>query len=904
MEFGLLGEVSVWGPDGPVDVGHARQRNVLAALLADANRTVSVDQLLDRVWGDRPPQTARGTLLTYLTRLRRAVAPVPIERRSNGYQLTVARAAFDLHRFTDMLAQARTSQDDQRAADLFRRALSLWRGEPLPGQDTPWANEFRELLNRQRLAAELDHTDVLLRLGQHTELLAELLAMANRHPLDERIQGQLILALYRSGRLAEATSRYQRFHRQLAEEVGTTPGLALRELHHEMLVSDEAEAVRSQSRLPRQLPPPPQSFTGREAAMASLDGLLGRTATVTIGGGGGMGKTSLALHWAHENLDHFPDGQLFVNLRGFDPLGRPTDPATALRGFLGTLGVNSADVPPDLDAQANLYRTLVAGRRMLVLLDNAASTDQVAPLLPGSPTVTTVVTSRHPLTALVATHDAQVVHLDVLDADESHELLVSRLGTARMTEEPTAVTELVTHCAGLPLALAIVAARARVEPDCPLATLAAQLRDHTTRLDGIDTGETDLNLRAVFSVSHNALERDAATLVGLLALAPGPDISTEAVEVLAGEPPSRRLRELLAVQLVSRPVPDRYRMHDLVRLDAAERAGRLPAAQRDGALHRLVGYYVRTGQLADRLLDPLRPPYDLSEATTQAPRGRLAGKEAATTWLAAEHACLLAAQDMAAARGWHAQTWELAMVTDTWHWRQGLATDHVAVLRAAVEAAHAADDPVVRCRLYRNLGQAVARTGATTEAIRHLEQAVALAASIGMRTDQAHSHSSLAQTWSQQGDNRLAKEHATRALRLHRAEGQIRYEASALNQLGWIAAILGELDEARTHCTAALEIQTTLGKVDGEIFDSLGYIEERAGHLPEAVQRYRAAVEAFEDGGDTYNTASTLTQLGRAYATHGARDEARATWQQALDLCRIQRRTAEVTALQQLLSEL
>jgi tetratricopeptide (TPR) repeat protein len=330
----------------------------------------------------------------------------------------------------------------------------------------------------------------------------------------------------------------------------------------------------------------------------------------------------------------------------------------------------------------------------------------------------------------------------------------------------------------------------------------------------------------------------------------------------------------------------------------------LPTRQRDAALRRLASFYVRTGQLADHLLDPLRPPFDLSESTVEVPHHPLRDKTDATAWLAAEHTCILAAQELAADQGWHAQAWELAMVTDTWHWRRGLMNDHVAVLRTAIEAARAADDLVVEGRLHSSLGLVATRAGLTTEAVGHLEQSIALAVRTGMRTEQAHCHSTLAQTWSQLGDNRRAKQHAIAAQRLHREDGQTRYEAQALNQLGWIAAILGELDEARIHCTTALELQASLGKVDGEILDSLGYIEEQAGRLTESVDRYRAAVRAFEDTHDTYNIASTLIQLGRACAAHGEHEEATAAWRQALDLCRMQRRTAEAVLLQQRLEEL
>jgi DNA-binding SARP family transcriptional activator/tetratricopeptide (TPR) repeat protein len=906
MDFGMLGEVRLSGPGGVVDLGHTRQRSVLVALLADANKPVSVDQLLDRVWGDRPPQAARSTLFTYLTRLRQAIAPMPIERRHGGYLITVDRENLDLFQFTDLLAAARAARDDREAAELYRQALALWRGEPFPDIDTPWANDLRELLQRQRFAAELDQADVLLRLGRHGEILAELTARADRHPLDERVAGQLMLALFRGGRAADVTARYQQLHRRLVNEVGITPGPALRELHRDLLASDDAVVSWWPNPTPRQLPPPPRSFTGRAAALARLDTHFGgrsHATIVAISGGGGMGKTSLALHWAHENSERFPDGQLFVNLRGFDPRARPTSPTTVLRDFLRSLGVDGADVPGDEEAQANLFRTLVAGRRMLVLLDNAADTAQVEPLLPGSSSVVTLVTSRRPLTAMVSTHAARVVPLEHFDAAESRELLASRLGAARLAAEPAAVEEIITHCAGLPLALAIVAARAPLEPDPPLSVLAAQLRDHRTRLDGIDTGETAMSLRAVFSVSYQALGQDAGVLARLLALAPGPDISAEAVAVLAGDGAERALQALLSVHLVSQSVRGRYRMHDLVRLDATERAARLPADVRDAALLRLVSFYVATGREADRLLDPARPRFALSEATTAVAPLPLHDKKEAATWLANEHAVLTAAQDVTARWGWHAQTWELAMVTDTWHWRQGLTGDHITMLENAIVAAEAAGDVGLQSRLRRNLGQVmVARTNRLTEAVGHLERAVALAARIGLKTDEAHCHLVLARTWGEAGDTGRARQHATSALDLYREDGQTRYQAYALNQLGCIATIAGDLDEARTHCEAAVRLQEADGDVDGDILKDLGYAEELAGHLTTAVDHYLAAIQQFNHDGEDYNLATTLISLGRTYTALGSFDRATTAWQHALRLCRTQGRITEAETVEEQLA--
>jgi DNA-binding SARP family transcriptional activator len=898
MQFGLLGEVEARGPDGPVDIGHPRQRSVLAALLADANRLVSTDQLLDRVWGDRPPPTARGTLFTYLTRLRQAVAPVPIERRSGGYQITIEPGTLDVDRFTDLVTQAHEVRDDRVAAGIYQQALELWRGEPLPDLDTPWANDVRERLGRMRFAAELDHVDVRLRLGEHDAMLADLGTSAARHPMDERVAGQLMLALYRSGRTADALAHYEGFRRRVGDELGADPGPRLRELHRQVL-ADEVGPPGRRASPPRQLPPPPPSFTGRAAELASLDQQQGTVVISAIGGGGGIGKTSLALQWAHMNANHFPDGQLFVNLRGFDPSGRPATPSIALRGLLGALGVSATDVPADVDAQTGLYRSLVAGRRMLVLLDNAADTAQVRPLLPGSASVTTLVTSRHPLVGLVAVHGARAVRLDVLNDEEAYELLAERLGEDRMAAEPDAVAELVAHCAGLPLALGIVAARAIVEPDLPLAVLAGQLRDHATRLDGLDTGESDLSLRAVFALSHQALKPGTARLAALLGLAPGPDISAPAVDALAGESASDMLRELESAHLIAQFSPGRYRMHDLVRLDAAERALELPDDLRDTALRRLVDFYLRTAHAADRLIAPTRPPVHLSGPEPERPLLVLRDEAAAWAWMDAEHTCLMAAQQFAAEHGWHTQVWELALVTDTLHWNQGRVADHLTVLRAAVDAAEAAGGPQIQGRLHANLGQAATRAGRLDESMEHIERALALMTQAGDLVEQAHCHLTIGQAWGQRGDNHRALHHARQALDRYRASGQSRWEANALNQVGYVLALLGRFDEAREHCLAALDLQEV-----GQILDSLGYIDEHSGRLTDAVGWYRRAVTVFGDDGDMYNVASTLIQLGRAYVASHASADARAAWQQALQLCRAQNRATEADRLAELLADL
>ncbi|HEY4018649.1 MAG TPA: BTAD domain-containing putative transcriptional regulator, partial [Pseudonocardiaceae bacterium] len=589
MEFRLLGGIEAHRHGQLVDVGHARQQCVLAVLLVQANTGVSVDELIDRVWADRPPHRSRETLHSYLTRLRRILADTgaDIVRRGNSYQLTVDESHIDLHRFRRLTGAARMAPDD-KAVVLLENALGLWRGEPFAGLDTPWLNGVRATLTKQRQAAELDNTDLELRLGNHTKLLAPLSARADKFPLDERLAGQLMLALYRSGRQADALNHYHHARRQLATELGVDPSSALRELHHQILASDP-RLIHAKDRIapapaanlmpiPRQLPPPPRSFTGRDA---ELDGLTARLdaarATVrisVIAGAGGVGKTWLALHWAHQNLHRFPDGELFVNLRGFDPSGKPVAPQDAVRGFLEALGVDPAAIPVTLDAQVGLYRSLVADKRMLILIDNAVNTSQVAPLLPGSPSCTVLVTSRDRLSSLTAAHDAYPVQLDVLPEAEARALLTARLGLHRVSGEPQAVDDLLASCAGLPLALSIVAGRAQEHPEFPLTTLATELHDTTHRLAALDEDNTN-SVRTILSWSYTTLTPQHATTFDLLGLAPGPDISRTAATNLTHQHPTTThtaLRALERASLIHQHTPNRYRMHDLIRLYAQEQA--------------------------------------------------------------------------------------------------------------------------------------------------------------------------------------------------------------------------------------------------------------------------------------------------------------------------------------------
>ncbi|QFZ18784.1 AfsR/SARP family transcriptional regulator [Saccharothrix syringae] len=889
VSFELLGEVRVLVDGVAVDLGHARQRCVLAALLVDHNQPQSLDSLTEKVWGDRAPRQARSTLYGYLFRLRQVLGGVPgavIGRTAAGYVLPVDAGTVDLERFRALVERSRSGDDDEALA-LVERALGLWRGEALGGISGGWADAVRQGLDRERWSAVAHRNDIALRLGRHESLLAELSTLVKRDPLDERLAAQFMLALHRSGRPAEAMAHYQVIRRALADELGTDPGPRLRELYQQMLVGEVAPPAVGRPPTPRQLPAPPRLFVGRDDELVVLDGALARQGgSLAVVGAGGSGKTALALHWAHRALDRFPDGQLYADLRGFDPTGPPTSTSAVLLGFLGALGATS--LPADVDGQAALYRSLVAGRRLLVVLDNARDTDQVLALLPGGTTCTTLITSRHRLTALTASRGVPTLALDVLPDDDARALLSGHLSPQRVSAEPEAVATLLGHCAGLPLAIGIVAARAAAHPGFPLAAFADELGE-ADGLDGLDTAELSTSLRAVFAASLRALSADAARLFALLGIAPGPDIGLPAVAALADVPVPRArslLEELETGHLVRQHVPGRYRMHDLVRLCAAERA-----RDEETALGRVIDFYVRSGLAAERALYPHETP-----AAVFSDQPGPADDGTALAWLVTEYTCLIAAQEAAVRAGDHPAVWRLAWALDTFQRRQGhLHRDQITVWRAGLAAADRAGDLDARALASWRLGAALARAGDVDEASRHLHRALTLSREAGDPSGEAAVHQSLAWVRETQGDDRQALHHAVSALDvLGTLDRPIRH-AHALNQAGWYAARLNDLDQARHYCEAALSLARAHADRDAEArtLDSLGYIAHRAGHHDKAVAHYELALTHFEDVGATYDYADTVERLADAHAAAGRPDRAREHRLRALALFLQQHRTAD-----------
>ncbi|MEU7784021.1 BTAD domain-containing putative transcriptional regulator [Amycolatopsis sp. NPDC049159] len=904
VEFRLLGPIEARVDGEPVELGPARQRAVLAALLADANRPVPVERLIDRVWADRPPLRARESLHSYLSRLRHSPAAegLEIRRLPGGYLPRVDPGAVDLHRFRRLVAEAREAGDDA-AEELFERALGLWHGDALAELDTPWAADLRRSLHAERWSARLDHADLRLRRGRHAGLLADLTAWSREHPLDERLAGQVVLALYRSGRQADALEHYERLRHRLAEELGADPSPPLRELHQRILrgAPEPAGPGPADGVIPDRFPAAPPSFIGRADELAALTAAAhreadeGRVVQISaLAGAGGVGKTWLVLHWAHAHRDRFPDGRLFADLHGFSSANAPLEPSVVVRGFLGALGVAPSRVPPDPDAQAALYRQLVAGKRMLVVLDNAADAGQVIPLLPDSSAATTVVTSRRHLAPLITRYGARHLQLDILTHGEARALLTERLGAARLAAEPRAVEDLIGLCGRYPLALAIMSRHAHTRPHIPLAEFAAELRD--LGLDALDHEDPAVSLPTVLSWSLRALTAEQRTVFALLGTAPGPDTGLPAAAALAGLPPRRTAKVLSMLEeasLLTRRPGGRYAMHDLIHDYATTTAEReLPADEREAALRRVLDHYVHTAHAADHHLDPHRQAVPLAAPAPGAAPHPLPDDTAALAWFDTEHANLIAAQRTAAAAAWHDVVWQLAWGTHTFQNRRGMLHDRLAGWRAALDAAAHLADPAALSRAHRLLADVHANLRRHDEAVEHLQEAIALAELHDDRTEQSLAQHGLSWVWQLRGDDRRALAHATRALALFRALGRPVWEARELNQVGWLAAQVGDHETARSHCEAALALHRHHGDTHAEAdtLDSLGYIEFHTGRHETAIDHYRRALTLYRDRGNTFQVADTLDRLGQPLAALGHHDEARAAWREALEMYRQQDR--------------
>jgi DNA-binding SARP family transcriptional activator/tetratricopeptide (TPR) repeat protein len=897
MEFRLFGEVRLVSAGQLLDAGTPRQQAVLAALAVDTGRPVPIETLVDRVWGESPPAQARNVLYSHVSRIRRLLTDagdVGITRRNAGYILTADPDVVDLHRFNRLVDSGKDARrpDTERAA-VLTEALAMWTDDPLAGLSGDWVDEVRATWRRRRLDAAVHWGELALRLGRPTAVISTISALTGVYPLVEPLEVLLMRALHAAGRDAEAVDRYAAVRRRLADELGTDPGPELRELHSAILRGELPAASRpAPAATPAQLPPDVAGFAGRAAELRRLDGLLAAdspaTRIVALSGTAGVGKTTVAVHWAHAVSGEFPDGQLYVNLRGFDPTGSPVTAAEAMRGFLEALEVPPNRIPTSPAAQAGLYRTLLAKRRVLVVLDNARDAEQVRPLLPGAPGCLALVTSRNQLTGLAAA-GAHPVVVDLLDDAESHALLRARLGADRIAAEPAAVREIIDLCARLPLALAVVAARAATHPTFSLAALAGQLRDARGSLDEFAGTDPVTDPRAVFSWSYLRLSPAAARLFRLLGVHPGADIGTRAAASVAALPAGKIrpvLVELAQAHLIDEPAPGRYACHDLLRAYAAElvSAEETPA-DREAAVHRLLGHYSHTAYLAEGFLGPRRevPPTPTPLWPGAEPEP-IRDHKHALAWFKAEHRVLIVAARQPPE--FDREVCDLVRWTHLFLEMQGHWHDELDVLTTALSAARRLGDERKQAFAHCQLGRTYIWFGRYADADSDLRAALDRYLAVDDIVGQAYVHYAFAWLLERQSAAAEALEHAEQALDLFRTAEHQAGQAKALNAVGWFHTLLGEHKAALEYCQEAIDLQEKLGDRFGLAltWHSVGHANKELGDDTQAIACYEKAVELFHQGGYPISEARVLIDLADLQHVLGATVSAQAGLRQAHDI--------------------
>ena len=935
MEFQVLGPVEVRASGHRVEVGHAMQRSVLAVLLLERGRVVPTERLIDRVWGDEPPASVRNVLYGYIGKLRAALAgtdgaSTTLARRAGGYQLEADEDHIDLYRFRRQVAAAAAAPDDASRADCLRAALAEWQGQALAGVDSAWLRTMRDTLELQRLAAVIDLNDVLLRQGQHGSLIGDLTEQAASYPGDERIARQLMLALYRSGRQSDALRWFEQTRRKLSEEFGADPGAELTSLHQQILRRDEAlglPAPAAPVAVPRELPADAPQFTGRSSELAALDRRLrqpGPTVCV-ISGMPGVGKTALAVHWACLLANAFPDGQLYANLRGYDP-GKPVSAADALAGLLRALGLTGPAVPDDIAERAARYRSLLAGRRMLILLDNAGSAEQVRPLLPGPGGCLTLVTSRDSLAGLVARDGAHRLGLDPLPPAEAVELLRALIG-ARVDRDPEAAARLADHCSRLPLSLRVAAELAATRPATPLTLLAGELAGQRGRLDLLDAGgDPGTAVRAVFSWSCKRLDPAAALTFQLISAQPGPEVDEYAAAALTGLTPAQAglvLRQLAGAHLIH-PLAAGYGLHDLLRAYGSDLAAELPGAELQTALTALFDFYRAATAQAMDLLVPESIGRRPQVSPPASPLPPVNDKASARQWADANLANLIAVIGYAAGHDWPRHAFDLAnmlfrdleycgrypellaihehvLAAARRHGdlsEQATALNQVCVvylrqgnydqagrdLEQALSLYCQLADVTGQARAHGNLGILDFLLGKYPQATEHQESALKLFASIDDQPGQIRALVNLSLVEARLGDYLGAKEHATKALAGAPLANSVRFEVSALHSLGRVNARLGEVAVAESQLRRAHELSTEAGDPTGEAdaLGGLGDLAQRQGGYEQAATYYLRMLDLSRRTGNRAGEAEALNGLGESQLSRGRPGHARIEYAAAL----------------------
>ncbi|MFE9465483.1 BTAD domain-containing putative transcriptional regulator [Streptomyces virginiae] len=959
--FAVLGPVRAWRGAEALPSGTPQQRALLAVLLLRDGRTATAPELIDAIWGEDPPQQALATIRTYASRLRKVVAPGLLVTESGGYAIRLRSAAtLDLGVARGLAADAdaaRAAGDRTLARTLLARALDLWEGEPLAGVPGPHAETERTRLAEWRLQLLETRLDLDLEVGHHAEAVSELTALTAAHPLRERLRELLMLALYRSGRQAEALAVYADTRRLLADELGVDPRPELAALQQRILNAD-ADLARAEDPAPpataahvrpAQLPATVPDFTGRSSFVTELGTILSGgaqdqvMAVSALAGIGGVGKTTLAVHVAHAARPHFPDGQLYVDLQGTE--ARPAEPEAVLGSFLRALGTPDTAIPDSPADRAALYRSTLDGRRVLVLLDNARDAAQVRPLLPGTAGCAALVTSRVRMAGLAGAH---LVDLDVMSPEEALQLFTRIVGEERVRAERQAALDVVGACGFLPLAIRIAASRLAARRTWTVSVLAAKLADERRRLDELQAG--DLAVKATFELGYGQLEPAQQRAFRLLGLADGPDISLSAAAAVLDLPEydtEDLLEALVDCSLLESAAPGRYRFHDLVRLYARACAERdeQPPSEREAALDRLLDFYLATASGVYALERPGdRLPAHLSD--THYPGLVFAEPRTALDWLYAEAGPLLACVRQASVRGGDSPV--LRRGVDLLWAAKDLAESganskqYESAATALRDAAQAAKDPYAEGRARTTLTNVHLVAGRFAEADDEARQATALAREAGDPLPSCWAPNDRGIIALYEGRHADGERYLLQAIQNFRADGNNVGEASALCNLSRIHAELGRLTSAIDLAQQGIAIYDRMGLslrlANGRY--ALGIALTQAGRLGEALAQLTEALALFHDNrqplwegvthfrlavahlaarrptlaaahaeqaialrgiGGEWRRATVLTVLGKALRRLGQTDRARACWRDAETVFK-QLGSAELAEVQTLLA--
>jgi DNA-binding SARP family transcriptional activator/Flp pilus assembly protein TadD len=899
VRFTVLGTLQVM-VEGNLASLRPKERVVLATLLLEAGQVVSVPVLASAIWGDEPPSSTRNTIQGQVKRLRQALGPqaARIVTRSPGYLIEVRPGELDLSDFSalrERALEAATAGEWNQAAKLLREALALWDGEPLSGVPSAYLQrtEVPRLaeLRHEALSARIDAD---LRLGRHGAVTAELRGLVARYPFRERLWEQLMLALYRDGRQRDALAAYQQARQSLRGELGIDPGPGLRGLHDQVLAADPALAASTsvtaladpvQPERPRQLPADLPDFTGRDGEARLLRDLLagpgsgqpGRVAIASVAGPGGIGKTSLAIHVAHQVAEQFPDGQLFVSLGG---AASPASPADVLARLLRDLGMAQGSIPAAADERAARYRTAIAGRKMLILLDDAHGSAQVRPLLPGTGDSAVLITSR---SALAGITGSAFTGLSVLSAASSRALFTAIVGERRAADDPHATDAVVQACAGLPLAIRIAASRLAIHPGWTTGQLSELLGSEHRRLE--ELAADDMAVRATFEISYLALppgQPDPARAFRLFGLAGMRTLAVQALAALCGAPVAdtpRAVAALLEGHLLQ--------AHDLLCLYATERAeaDETDASRRD-ALHRLLTWYQHTLNACVRELGNAKVPVPLEPLEPAVPEPCVGNLAEAVTWLQAEQANLARTVAIAFAHGLHELCWQLAWLLRYYFDRYGRWAESAKVLATGLNAAEITGNKAAIAGLLNGIGSARWRLGELQSATESYERALAVRRELGDDKGAATVLSNLGLVDIDAGKNTSAIRRFTEALRVNR---QLEYpfgEAQNLTNLGYASEKAGYLDEALRYYQRGLDIRVEHCSLNDQAasLHSIGALLIIMGRVQDAMDHLGRGLRICQDNHARYGEGVTLMSIGDGHQALGKQAEARQAWQRAQEI--------------------